>query len=73
MIEQAEQLVDEYMAVDDDDDADHLSQAIDIYLKRDRPNDVLSAFTKLAQIDPGKAAMKSMFDDALRKVVSSNS
>jgi len=68
MIDDAERMVDEFMGAEDTD-ADHLGQAIDIYAKRDRFDDVRSTFAKLVEIDPGKAAVKSMFDENLRRII----
>ncbi|KUO13595.1 hypothetical protein AQJ58_00355 [Streptomyces sp. DSM 15324] len=66
----AEQVVDEYMTQKSDEtDSDHLGQAIDIYLKRDRHEDVRAAFSRLMQVDPAAAALKTMLNDELRSLV----
>lgn len=66
MLEEAEALVDEYMAGGTEDDPDHLSQAIDIYQAVGRLDDVRSCFEKLRGIDSTKASVKIMFDEDLR-------
>jgi tetratricopeptide (TPR) repeat protein len=62
-LEEAETLVDAYMTTEQSqDDSDHLSQAVDIYLKRDRPDDARAAYERLKQVDRGAAQVKRMLN-----------
>jgi len=51
-------------------DADHLSQAVQIYVAVGRTEDAKKAFGQLAAIDRGKAAMLIQFDDAVKGAIS---
>jgi tetratricopeptide (TPR) repeat protein len=70
LLDMAESIVDEYMAQDVEKDADHLGQAIDVYLKCERFDDVRALYSQMALQDPGKASIKLVLSDDLRKAIS---
>ncbi|MEV6023464.1 hypothetical protein [Streptomyces sp. NPDC052036] len=70
LLDLAEQVVDEYMSLEADKDADHLGQAIDIYLKRGRFDEVRALYSEMMRSDPGKASIKISLNDDLRAAIS---
>ena len=66
LLDLAEQVVDEYMALPGSPNPSHLGQAVDIYVARDRLDDARTAFRRLQELDPSTAAMKTMLDGKLR-------
>lgn len=70
LLDLAEQIVDEYMSLEADKDADHLGQAIDIYLKRGRYDEVRDLYSEMMRSDPGKASIKIALNDELRAALS---
>lgn len=69
-LDEAERLVDEFLPSEQSqNDADHLSQAVDIYLKRDRIDDLRRAYERLKAIDPERANLEATLDDGLRRTL----
>lgn len=71
LLDLAEQTVDEYMDFQSEKDAEHLGQAVDVYLKRGRHDDARAAYSELARSNPGKASLKLVLNDELRSLISS--
>ncbi|MEU8850655.1 hypothetical protein AB0C70_31500 [Streptomyces sp. NPDC048564] len=70
LLDMAERVVDEYMESATEKNANHLGQAIDVYLQRGRREDVRTVYSELARLDPGKASLKIALNDELRGVIS---
>jgi tetratricopeptide (TPR) repeat protein len=73
LLDLAERSVDEYMKAErSESSADHLAQAVEIYLKRGRVDDAKRCFEKLASMDDSsQRSLRVLMDEDIQQVLSS--